>query len=141
MAETFRPFAGDFSVVLLSLGLLCAVLSTMAMQVLVSGYVITDLFKWEADLTTTKFKVAEMVVTGAGLIGVLAGFNAFALASYGSGFNMTFFPLVAIMILIIANKKEAMGEDVLSQKLNIAVIIGIVLATISTIVWWINFLG
>jgi len=141
MAETFRPFAGDFSVTLLSLGLLCAVLSTMAMQVLVAGYVITDLMKWEADMTSKKFKISEMTVTFFGLVGVLAGFNAFALAAYGSGFNMTFFPIVCGMMLIIGNKKSVMGENVLSRKMNIAIVLGIILALAGTANYWYNALS
>ncbi|MCL1928684.1 MAG: divalent metal cation transporter [Treponema sp.] len=140
MAETFRPFAGNFSVTLLSLGLIGAVLSTMAMQVLMCGYLITDLLKWEVDLNSTRFKSSEIIVTFIGLIGVLSGWNAFSVSTYGAGFNLTFFPIVSILMLIIGNKKEVMKEAKMTTGLNIAVCVGILLSLTATINYWANIL-
>ena len=140
MAETFRPFAGNFSVILLSLGLLGAVLSTMAMQVLMCGYLITDVFKWEVNLNSRRFKISEIVVTLFGLIGILSGFNAFAISTYGSGFNLTFFPIVSVLIMIVGNRKVAMQEDKISTRLNIAIVIGILLSLLATINYWVSVL-
>ena len=141
MAETFRPFAGNFSVVLLSLGLLGSVLSTMAMQVLMCGYLITDLFKWEVDLNSNRFKVSETIVTFIGLIGVLSGFNAFSISTYGAGFNLTFFPIVSLLMLIVGNKKDVMGEDKMTGKFSVAVVIAILLSLLATINYWIPVLS
>ena len=140
MAATFEPFAGHASVVLLSLGLLGSVLSTMVSQCLVSGYIITDLLKWEADLTSKKFKISEMVVTLFGLSAPLLGWNAFAIASYGSGFNLTFFPIVTILFLIIGNKKDVMGELKLDKKYTVALVIAVLLALMATANFWNNIL-
>ncbi|KUO73411.1 MAG: hypothetical protein APF77_09455 [Clostridia bacterium BRH_c25] len=140
MAATFEPFAGRASVVLLSLGLLGSVLSTMVSQCLVSGYIITDLLKWDADLTSNRFKISELVVTLFGLSAPLLGWNAFAISSYGSGFNLTFFPIVTILFLIIANKKEVMGELKASGRLNTSVIIAVLLSLLATGNYWVNIL-
>lgn len=140
MAATFEPFAGRASVVLLSLGLLGSVLSTMVSQCLVSGYIITDLLKWDADLTSKKFKISEMVVTLFGLSAPLLGWNAFSISSYGSGFNLTFFPIVTVLFLIIANKKNEMGELKATGKLNVSVIVAILLSLLATGNYWMNVL-
>lgn len=140
MAATFEPFAGRASVVLLSLGLLGSVLSTMVSQCLVSGYIITDLLKWDADLTSKKFKISEMVVTLFGLSAPLLGWNAFSISSYGSGFNLTFFPIVTVLFLIIANKKNEMGELKATGKLNASVVVAILLSLLATGNYWMNIL-
>ena len=140
MAQTFEPFAGRGAVILMCLGLLGSVLSTMVSQCLVSGYIITDLFKWEADLTSKKFKYSELVVTLFGLSAPLLGWNAFGLSSYGSGFNLTFFPIVTILFLVIANKKEVMGEHKASKTMNISVIIAVLLSLMATANYWVNLL-
>ncbi|MDF2655335.1 MAG: mntH [Bacillota bacterium] len=141
MAATFEPFAGKASVILLSLGLFGSVLSTMVSQCLVSGYIITDLFKWEADLTSKKFKISEMIVTLFGLSAPLIGWNAFSIAIYGSGFNLTFFPIVTALFLIIANKKAVMEDMKISRKFNIAMIVAIILALMATANFWVNLIA
>lgn len=140
MAATFEPFAGRASVILLSLGLLGSVLSTMVSQCLVSGYIITDLFKWDADLTSKRFKISEMVVTLFGLSAPLLGWNAFSVSSYGSGFNLTFFPIVSLLFLVIANKTDVMGELKSTKKLNVAVIVAVLLSLLATGNYWINLM-
>ena len=103
--------------VLLCIGLLGSVMSTMVSQCLVSGYVITDILKWDADLTSKKFKIAEFIVTLFGVAVPLIGWNAFAVSSYGSGFNLTFFPIVLSLIHICgasstqASKPRTIGKE------------------------------
>ncbi len=138
LAQTFEPIAGRASTVLLSVGLAGAVLSTMVSQCLISGYVITDLFKWDPDLTTRRFKISEFVVTLFGLSAPLLGWNAFAISTYGAGFNLTFFPIVSVLLLIIANKKEVMGELAVSPKFNVASIVAILLSLLATGNYWYN---
>ena len=136
MAAVFEPIAGRFATVLLCIGLLGSVLSTMVSQCLVSGYIITDILGWEADLTSKKFKISEFVVTLFGVIVPLIGWNAFAVSSYGSGFNLTFFPIVSIMMLIIANKKEVMGEHKASPLFNVLCIVAILFSLLATWNFW-----
>jgi Mn2+/Fe2+ NRAMP family transporter len=112
----------------------------MVSQCLVSGYIITDLLKWEADLTSKKFKISEMVVTLFGLSAPLLGWNAFAIASYGSGFNLTFFPVVTVLFLIIGNKKDVMGELKLDKKYTVALVIAVLLSLMATANFWNNIL-
>jgi len=136
MAAVFEPIAGRFATILLCIGLLGSVLSTMVSQCLVSGYVITDIVGWEADLTSKKFKICEFVVTLFGVIVPLLGWNAFAVSSYGSGFNLTFFPIVSVMMLIIANKKEVMGDKKATTLFNIFCIIAILFSLLATWNYW-----
>jgi Mn2+/Fe2+ NRAMP family transporter len=112
----------------------------MVSQCLVSGYIITDLLKWDADLTSKRFKISEMVVTLFGLSAPLLGWNAFSVSSYGSGFNLTFFPIVSVLFLIIANKSEVMGEITATKKLNVAVIVAVLLSLLATGNYWVNLL-
>jgi len=138
MAQTFEPFAGRGAVVLMCLGLLGAVLSTMVSQCLVSGYIITDMLKWDVDLTSKKFKYCELIVTLFGLSAPLLGWNAFALSAYGSGFNLTFFPIVTILFLIIANNPKVMGKYKAGKAMNISVIIAVLLSLLATGNYWVN---
>ena len=141
MAAVFEPVAGRGATILLCIGLLGSVMSTMVSQCLVSGYVITDIMKWDADLTSKRFKICEFIVTVFGVIVPLIGWNAFAVSSYGSGFNLTFFPIVSIMMLILANKKEVMGENKAGPVFNICCIIGIVFSTMATGNFWYGIFG
>ena len=136
MAAVFEPIAGRFATILLCIGLLGSVLSTMVSQCLVSGYIITDILGWEADLTAKRFKISEFVVTLFGVIVPLIGWNAFAVSSYGSGFNLTFFPIVSIMMLIIANKKDVMGDKKASTLFNVLCIIAILFSLLATWNFW-----
>lgn len=136
MAAVFEPVAGRGATILLCIGLLGSVMSTMVSQCLVSGYVITDILKWDADLTSKRFKVSEFIVTIFGVIVPLMGWNAFAVSKYGSGFNLTFFPIVSIMMLILANRKNVMGENKVGPVFNVCCIIGIIFSLMAAWNFW-----
>lgn len=140
LASTFEPFAGKTSVILLSLGLLGSVLSTMVSQCLISGYIISDVMKWEVDLASKKFKISELVVTLFGLSAPLLGWNAFAISSYGAGFNLTFFPIACGIFLVLGNKKEVMGDNKAPTWLNVSVVVAILLSLLATWNYWSNLL-
>lgn len=140
MAAVFEPVAGRGATILLCIGLLGSVLSTMVSQCLVSGYVISDILKWDADLTSRRFKVSEFVVTLFGVAVPLIGWNAFAVSKYGSGFNLTFFPIVSVMMLIIANKKETMGDQKAGTAFNICCVIGILFSLAAAVNFWAGIL-
>ena len=140
MAAVFEPVAGRGATVLLCIGLLGSVMSTMVSQCLVSGYVITDILKWDADLTSKKFKIAEFIVTLFGVAVPLIGWNAFAVSSYGSGFNLTFFPIVSIMMLILVNRKDIVGEYKAGPVFNVCCVIAILFSLLATGNFWVGIL-
>lgn len=140
MAAVFEPVAGRGATVLLCIGLLGSVMSTMVSQCLVSGYIITDILKMEADLTSKKFKIAEFIVTLVGVIVPLMGWNAFAVSSYGSGFNLTFFPIVSIMMLILINRKDIMNGEKAGPVFNVCCVIAILFSLLATGNFWVGIL-
>lgn len=141
MAAVFEPVAGRGATILLCIGLLGSVMSTMVSQCLVSGYIITDILKWDADLTSRKFKIAEFIVTIFGVIVPLMGWNAFAVSNYGSGFNLTFFPIVSIMMLLLANRKDIMGDQKVGPVFNVCCIVGILFSLLATGNFWYGILA
>ncbi len=140
MAQTFQPFAGRFGVVLMCIGLLGSVLSTMASQLLAAGYFLTDAFGWEADLSSRRFKNCELVITLFGLSAPIIGWNAFALSTYGAGFNLTFFPIASMIMLYLYNRKDVMGENKAKPVMNVLIVIAIAISLIATVNYWVNLL-
>jgi len=137
-AKALEPFAGKFSTYLFSFGMLGAVLTTMVSQVLISGYIITDTLKWKVDIKGIKFKISELVVTIFGVTAPLLGWNAFAGATYGSAFNLTFAPLLILFWLIMSNKKDIMKEYKIDSKINTGIIVALLITVVAAVNFWIN---
>lgn len=141
-AQALRPFAGNASVYIFSIGLLGAVFTTMVSQVLISGFIITDTLGWDVDPTSTRFKVSELVVTVFGATAPLFGWNAFNFTVYGSGFNLTFAPLLIILWMVMANRKNVMGEKLPTKTiLNVGIVYAILVCLIGTVRYWQGIFG
>ncbi len=141
-ARALEPFAGDAAVYLFSIGLLGAVFTTMVSQVLISGFIISDTLGWDVNPTSRRFKGAELVVTVIGATAPLFGWNAFQFTIYGGGFNLTFAPLLVVLWMVMANRRNLMGSE-LQQKpiMNIGLVVALAIVLTSTIRYWTGVLG
>ncbi len=140
-AKALEPFAGRASVYLFGIGLLGAVFTSMVSQVLISGFLISDVFGWEVDASSTRFKISELVVTFLGFSAPLFGWNAFSIVVYGSGFNITFAPVLVVFWLVMANRDSVMSQLKARPWLNVSVIIGTAIALVSTVRYWVGIFG
>ena len=109
VAHILEPIIGlTFSRIVFSLGVLSMCLTTMVLEMLICGFVLSEMFHFE--LHGKAYKWATM---GAN-IGILGAFYAmpFWLPVLASSFNLIMLPIAYIGFYILQNRKDFLGNDV-----------------------------
>lgn len=134
-AEALRPLAGDFTFFLFALGIIGVGLLAVPILAGSAGYAISESFGWKAGLSL-KLKEAHGfygVIIFATLIGLLVNFlniPPFTVLYYTAIANGLAAPLLIVVILLIANNKQIMGEHTNSRVSNV---FGILIAGIMSV--------
>lgn len=139
-ALALSSFTGSWGGILFSIGLLGAVISTIITQLLVCGYVITDLFNWDQDVNSKKFIMIQIVIATLGTSGPLIGWNAVTAMTAAGAINLTFMPIGLLIWWTIGNKKSVMNQYRFNSLENIGITIAVLLSIMATITFWINFI-
>ncbi|MEK7186288.1 MAG: divalent metal cation transporter [Patescibacteria group bacterium] len=123
-ALALKPFAGDFAFLVFALGIIGTGLLALPVLAGSASYAISEAFGWREGLSQ-KFKRAHGFY-GAIIIATLVGFlinfiniNPITALYYSAVINGIIAPPLIIVILLIANNKEIMGEKTNSPVLNI----------------------
>ena len=132
-ALALAPFAGSWGSNLFILGLVGAVLSTIITQLLVCGYVITDLFGWNQDINSNKFKAIQIVIATIGASAPLLGWEAVPVMTIAGVINVFFIPIGLSIWWFIGNKKNIMGQFKFSFLENIGISICVLLSIMTGI--------
>jgi Mn2+/Fe2+ NRAMP family transporter len=94
--------------VVFSLGILSMCFTTMVIEMLIAGFVLSEIFRFE--LHGRAYKVSTMLAN----VGVLGAFTAmpFWVPVATSSFNLLMMPVTYISFFILQNKRSYLGEDV-----------------------------
>ncbi|WP_338737919.1 Nramp family divalent metal transporter [Haloplanus salilacus] len=152
MAVQLRPFAGPAAFYLFTIGFFFASLSSLVVNALIGGALLTDGFDKDPSMDSRPVK---LTATGAMIIGTVA-----ILLSQGAGsptellraaqaLAVVAFPLLGFLILTIARDRSMMGEYTNPWYVNVLgglgylVIIGIIVNYLQTVLaeFGINLLG
>ncbi len=109
VARTLEPLIGlTLSRIVFSIGILSMCMTTMIMEMLIAGFVLSEMFHFE--LRGNTYKVATMVAN----IGILGAFYKmpFWLPVIASSFNLIMMPIAYICFFILQNRRDYLGEHV-----------------------------
>lgn len=135
-AVALEPIAGKFSTILFGLGMFGATFSTLVAETAIEAYVITEMFNWETEPSTNRFKIIQLILLIAGFTIPIMGWNPYSIVKWGGAFNATFMPIGITAWFILINKKKLVGKYKASKKLNIALAVSLLVALVTAIRFW-----
>jgi len=142
VAHILEPIIGlSLSRIVFSLGIFSMCLTTMVLEMLICGFVLSEMFHFE--LHGKAYKLATM---GAN-IGILGAFYAmpFWLPVLASSFNLIMLPIAYICFFILQNRSKFMGKDKNKGKKgsfwNVAMLIAIAVVVLGALVKILSVFG
>jgi Mn2+/Fe2+ NRAMP family transporter len=142
-ARALEPLAGNFSSHLFAVGLLNASFLAAFVLPLATAYGLSEAFGWESGINKT-FKEAPQflgfytafIAIGAGII-LSPNMPLIKIMFLSQTVNGILLPIVLIIMLMLVNNKEVMGEYVNSKRMNIiawATVVIMIVLTLALVV-------
>lgn len=124
-AQALAPIAGQFAEVLFGVGLLGASLLAASILPLSTTYAICEAFGWERGTNHTQSEApifygiyTALIVVGAG-VALIPNIPFFALSIVVYAANAVLLPILLILMLMLANDRRLMGNQVNAKVTNI----------------------
>ncbi|BCO20268.1 manganese transporter [Alteromonas sp. KC3] len=130
MGEQLKPVLGDKAQRFFALGLFAAGLTSAITAPLAAAYAVTGALGMSDDMQSKGFKTVWFVIIAIG-VGVAAlGFKPLPAILFAQATNALLLPIIAIFLLVVMNKSNALGEFRNTWKSNLAgvVVVGTVVA-------------
>ncbi|MCB4435248.1 Nramp family divalent metal transporter [Alteromonas sp. McT4-15] len=130
MGEQLKPVLGDKAQWFFALGLFAAGLTSAITAPLAAAYAVTGALSMSDDMQSKGFKTVWLVIIAIG-VGVAAlGFKPLPAILFAQATNALLLPIIAIFLLVVMNKSNALGEFRNTWKSNLAgvVVVGTVVA-------------
>jgi NRAMP (natural resistance-associated macrophage protein)-like metal ion transporter len=120
MARQLEPAFGAGATYLLAVGLFAAGLSSAITAPLATGFVAAELFGFESDPASQKFRIVAGSVLLIGAIVAMTGARPIEIILFAQIANGVLLPLVAIFLLYAANNKKLLGAYANGALANVA---------------------
>ena len=130
MGEQLKPVLGDKAQWFFALGLFAAGLTSAITAPLAAAYAVTGALGMSDDMQSKGFKTVWFVIIAIG-VGVAAlGFKPLPAILFAQATNALLLPIIAIFLLVVMNKSNALGEFRNTWKSNLAgvLVVGTVVA-------------
>ena len=137
VAESLRPFAGDFASLLFTLGIVGTGLLAVPVLAGSAAYAISEMFGWQEGLgkkfsQARSFYIVIILSTLVGLLVNLSPINPITMLYYSAILNGLLAPPLMILILLIGNNKKILGDRVNGKLGNIlGVIITVIMSALT----------
>lgn len=129
LAGGLEPVMGDSAKILIGIGLFAAGITSSITAPLAAAFVVRELVGWEKSLKSWKFRAVWLGIIVLGVLFSSLGFKPIYIIQFAQVTNGFLLPIIAILLLWLANKKSLLGNYKNSIPQNIFVSI-IVLITI-----------
>ena len=120
MARQLEPAFGAHATYLLALGLFAAGLSSAITAPLATGFAAAELFKFDSDPKSTKFRFVAGAVLAAGTFTAASGIKPIQIILFAQFANGLLLPIIAVFLLYAANRKTLLGSATNGLIANIA---------------------
>lgn len=120
MARQLEPAFGAGATYLLAAGLFAAGLSSAITAPLATGFAAAELFGFDSDPKAFKFRLAAGSVLLIGAIAAVAGARPIELILFAQFANGLLLPIVAVFLLIAANRRRFLRQYTNGVVMNIA---------------------
>lgn len=117
VADSLRPFAGDFATLLFTLGIVGTGLLAVPVLAGSAAYAISEMFGWTEGLgkTFSQAKAFYGVIIASTLIGLLVNVTSIppiTMLYYAAILNGLLAPVLMVIIIMIGNNKKILGDKV-----------------------------
>lgn len=129
-AIQLEPLLGKYAKDFISLGLFAAGLSSAIATPLGASYTLAGLLGWEYSNNDKRFKMTNILIVLAGIIGSATGFNPISLILFSQALNGITLPVIVIYLVYTTSKDKILKEYKNNSFQNI---IGWTIAVISLI--------
>ncbi len=120
MARQLEPAFGAWATYLLAVGLFAAGLSSAITAPLATGFVAAELFGFDNDPMSLKFRLVAGSVLFIGAVVAMTGAGPIEVILFAQIANGALLPVVAIFLLYAANSKKLLGANANGALANIA---------------------
>lgn len=128
VAHTLEPIIGlTMSRIVFGIGLFSMCLSTMTLEMLICGFILSEIFGFE--LHGRKFRAATMVAN----IGILGAFYSwpFWLPVIAGSLNVIMMPIAFICFFLLQNRKDYLGDEISAGRKgylwNLGILVGVLI--------------
>ncbi|RIP36108.1 divalent metal cation transporter [Staphylococcus gallinarum] len=119
LAGPLEPVLGDVAPFAISIGLFAAGLSSAIASPTGAAATISSLLGWQGGMESKKYKLVFTCIIIIGIITSALGFEPLQVLLVAQALNGIILPTVAVLIFIVINKKNLMGNYVNTVWLNI----------------------
>lgn len=119
LAIQLEPLLGDWARPFISVGLFSAGISSAMASPLGAAYTLSSIFNWENGIRDKRFKLVFSIVIIFGIISSAIGLEPLSLLLFAQALNGMILPIIAILIMLLANNKKRLGEYANTLKINI----------------------
>ena len=120
MARQFDPLFGAYAKYLLGVGLFAAGLSSSITAPLATSYAMTEILNIKGGPASLSFRLIflSVIIVGTGL--ALTGIKPISIIVFAQFANGLLLPIIAIVLLLVMNRRSVLGKHTNSMGANIA---------------------
>ncbi|MDV6013965.1 Nramp family divalent metal transporter [Haloechinothrix sp. LS1_15] len=126
MAAQLEPLLGPAAQGFFAVGLFAAGLTSAITAPLAAAYAVSGALGWRVDLTSLRFRAVWAVVILVGTTFAVLGENPVAAILFAQAANGLLLPIIAVFLLVVANRRDLLGEyrnRIVRNVLGIAVVL------------------
>ncbi|MFC3418874.1 Nramp family divalent metal transporter [Salinicoccus hispanicus] len=119
LAAPLEPLMGDLAPLFISIGLFSAGLSSAIASPMGAAVTVSSFMRWKGGFDNNKYKLVFSAIIILGIITSAIGFEPLEVLLFAQALNGLILPIIAILIMVLINKKSTMKEHVNPLWLNI----------------------
>jgi NRAMP (natural resistance-associated macrophage protein)-like metal ion transporter len=120
MGEQLKPVLGDKAQWFFALGLFAAGLTSAITAPLAAAYAVTGALGMSDDMQSKGFKTIWLVIIVIGIAVAALGFKPLPAILFAQATNALLLPIIAIFLMVVMNKSDALGQFKNTWKSNVA---------------------
>jgi len=134
MAEQLRPLLGHWADRVFAAGLLAAGLTSAITAPLAAAYATCGVLGWPAQTASLRFRIVWAAILVIGTALAVTGGSPIAAIVFAQAANAIVLPIIAILLLVVLNRRSVMGDHANRLLSNVAgvCVIGVVIVLAGT---------
>ena len=128
MAKALTPLLGNWATVIFGIGLFAAGLTSTLTAPLAAAYASSGILGWGEDMKSPRFKTFWIIVLAFGLIATCTlGASPTQIILFAQAANALLLPITGVLLLLVANDEQIMGEYKNKNWFNVLVVLVILI--------------
>ncbi len=119
LAAPLEPLMGNWAPFFISVGLFAAGFSSAIASPMGAAVTVSSFMRWQGGFDNTKYKIVFALVISLGIVTSALGLEPLEVLLFAQALNGLILPIIAILIMVVINKKNFMGEHINPLWLNI----------------------